>query len=95
VAADQRVAGFRSPERREYFVILREENVSVYAKADNNSAVVGRTPSGLRQVAVDFEVSALRGEGTFWHAPVIYGEDELSFSGYINAEAVSDESSTC
>jgi len=86
VAADQRQAGVRVPEYRNYVVRLHEEGVPVYSKADASSEVVATTPQGVREVFVDFEVPALNGEGTFWH--VAHHTDEWSLWGYIRNEAL-------
>lgn len=88
VAADQKRAGVRAPERRDYYVTLKKDRVSVYEKADLNSAVVGTTPDDVTEVFVDFSVPALSGEGTFWH--VAHTGDEWSIWGYIPEEAVGD-----
>lgn len=86
VAADQKRAGMRSPERRKYYVTLREERVPVYEKADVNSKVVETTPEGVTQLFVDFAVPALNGEGMFWH--VVHFGDGWSIWGYIHEDTV-------
>jgi hypothetical protein len=67
VAADQRLAAARTPSDRKYYVDLKNEEVAVYAKADLESEVLERTPSGVTRLYVDYHVPALKGDGTFWH----------------------------
>ncbi len=86
VAADQRRAGVRAPEHRNYYVTLRADRVPVYEKADLNSPVVGTTPEGVTEVFVDFAVPGLSGEGTFWH--VAHVGEGRSLWGYIPENAL-------
>lgn len=88
VAADQKLASARSPEHRNYYVRLREEQVPVYKKADINSGVVATTPPGVTQLYVDFVVPALSGEGNFWH--VAHFGEGVHIWGYIPEDAVVD-----
>jgi hypothetical protein len=86
VAADQRRAGIRAPERRNYYVTLRTDSRAVYEKADLNSPVIGTTPEGVTEIIVDFVVPALHGEGMFWH--VVHQGDGGFIWGYIPEDAL-------
>ena len=86
VAADQKLASARSPEHRNYYVTLKNDQVAVYEKADINSKAIGATPEGVTKLFVDFTVPALNGTSTFFH--VAHFADGVSIWGYIPEEAV-------
>jgi len=88
VSADQRIAATRSPDIRRYYVDLCRDQIPVYKKADTNSEVATMTPPGLKQLHVDFSVSALHGNGEFWH--VAHFEEKQPISGYIQGDCVAD-----
>ena len=52
--------------RPNYVAKLKGEETTVYAKADKDSAVVGKTPPGLTEIWVEYSTPALMGNGQFW-----------------------------
>jgi len=86
VAADQRLAAAKSPDRRNYYVKLRSDQIPVYEKADVNSKVVATTPAGMMILYVDFVIPALHGDGKFWH--VAHFAEGITIFGYIPEDAV-------
>jgi len=76
-------------ERARYVAWLRTEGVTVYSKADKSSTEVGKTPVGLKEIAVLYATPALDGDGQFWNVmhfekggPYLIGfiaEEDLKF----------------
>lgn len=87
VAEDQKYAETKSPNYRKYYVDLRGENVPVYKKADVQSEIVSRTPTGLRRIFVDYRVRGLSGDKSYWHARQY--EEETIIEGFIVEDDVS------
>lgn len=71
----------KTPTYRNYSINLNRESVKIYDKADRTSKVNATVPIDCKQVYVDSKVSALDGEGYFWH--VIHFENGLHLYGYI------------
>lgn len=88
VAADQRLAAARMPGDRKYYVNLKTEEASVYAKADLGSQILEKTPAGITKLYVDYRVPALNGDGTFWH--VSHFDNGFSVWGFIFEDDIGD-----
>jgi hypothetical protein len=89
VAADQKLAAARSPEYRNYYVTLRQEQVPLYGKADSTSEVIATTASGLTELFVDYSVRALNGNGSFWH--VVHYDEDMFLLGFVSEDVVSEK----
>lgn len=88
VAADQKLAATKSPDRRNYYIDLHQDQIPVYERADVNSKVVATSPPGVTRLFVNFSVPALSGNGNFWH--VSHFKEGLFISGYVPEDAVRD-----
>jgi hypothetical protein len=71
---------------RNFFVSLIRESVKIYEKADKASKVNNIVPIDCKQIYVDSKVSALHGEGSFWH--VSHFENGLKLYGYMSDDDV-------
>jgi len=76
----------KTPDYRKYFVNLKNESAPIYEKADNKSKVIGTVPASCKKVFVDSKVSALNGDGLFWH--VSHLEGDLHLYGYIDNDDI-------
>lgn len=76
----------KTPNYRKYFANLKTETAPIYEKADNKSKIIGAIPVGYKKVFVDAKVSALNGDGLFWH--VSHFEDGLHLYGYIDNDDI-------
>jgi hypothetical protein len=76
----------KTPDYRKYVVNLKTEAAPIYEKADNKSNVIGTIPAGYKKVFVDSRVSALNGDGLFWH--VSHFDDDLHLYGYIDNDDI-------
>ncbi|MCX5849481.1 MAG: hypothetical protein NTW65_08525 [Deltaproteobacteria bacterium] len=76
----------RTSDYGKYFLTLAKENVPVYAKADNNSEIVGYTPTEMTQIDTDYRVEGFDDGKIFWH--VHHFEKDVMFIGYIDNEHV-------
>ena len=76
----------KTPDYRKYFVNLKNGSAPIYEKADNKSKVIGIVPASCKKVFVDSKVSALNGDGLFWH--VSHLEDDLHLYGYIDNDDI-------
>ena len=76
----------KTPDYRNYYVNLKNDSAAIYEKADNKSKVIGTVPSGCKKVFVDSKVTALNGDGLFWH--VSHFEDDLHLYGYIDKDDI-------
>jgi hypothetical protein len=76
----------KTPDYRKYFVNLKNESAPIYEKANKKSKVIGTVPVDCKKVFVDSKVSALTGEGFFWH--VSHLEDGLDLYGYIDNDDI-------
>lgn len=76
----------RSSEYGHYQLELRQENVSVFEKADKNSKVIGVTPSGMLKIETDFRVDGFEGDGPYWH--IQHFEKDLMLYGFIHNDDV-------
>lgn len=86
VSADHKESFSKTPNYKNYFVRLRQENVPIYEKADKNSKVVGTTPEGLAELYVKCTVPGLKKDGLYWE--VSHFKDNLFLMGYISDEFV-------
>lgn len=82
VTADQKYATIKSPKYQEYYIILAQDQIPIYKKADLTSEKISATPPGITKLCVDYTVPALNGIGTFYHV------DEIGMFGYIIENAV-------
>jgi hypothetical protein len=76
----------KTPDYKKYYVNLKNESALIYEKADNKSKVVGTVSADCKKVFVDSKVSALNGEGFFWH--VVHIEDGFYLYGYIDNDDI-------
>lgn len=81
VLADQKQSSLKSPNYKNYFINLREDNVPIYEKADVTSNQIGTTPKGLKKIFVDYTVPGLKKDGLYWK--VSHFDDGLHLWGYI------------
>lgn len=78
--------GIRSSGYGRYHLELKQENVSVFEKADKNSKVIVTTPPGMLKIETDFRVEGLEGDGPYWHVRNL--KKKLFIYGYIHNDDV-------
>lgn len=80
-------------------VVLKQDQVSVYKKADRKSELVGTTPPGVMELIVSRRVQGLCGDGHYYQVmnmPGVFSEEDVSegvkrfLFGYVHEETVSD-----
>ena len=76
----------KTPGYGKFHLVLSQENVSVFEKADANSKIIGTTPPGLLEIETDYRIEGFAGDGVYWH--VRHYTEDVSLYGFIRDEFV-------
>lgn len=76
----------KTSDYRKYQIELKQEEISIYEKADINSKLVGHTPPGVQHLDCNFYVTGLKNDGLY--CSVRCSNEEIYLSGYIQYKYV-------
>ncbi|MBI5076338.1 MAG: hypothetical protein HZB62_14390 [Nitrospirae bacterium] len=78
--------GIRTSGYGRYQLTLRQDNVSVFEKADRNSKIIGAIPPGMQKIETDYRVEGFEDDGPYWH--VTHYEKDVFLYGFIHNDDV-------
>lgn len=86
LAADQSQSRTRSPDCRSFYLMLKQDGVTVFSKASKLSSIEQTTAVGIRKLFCDFNVEGLDGSGIFWH--VTHWEEDARVYGFVHEDDI-------